>query len=154
MAEESAFGLGLDLGFGRSLTKKVEVGLAVRDVTTSVLAWSTGRTEGILPSLAVGGSFSTDLTAANARIVVAGELDTHLESRGEAELIDAGFATVDPKLGLEYEIARTVSLRGGFKGDEPTFGAGLRLSKLSLGAAFEDHGDLGFTHRISVGYGW
>ncbi|MBU0507385.1 PorV/PorQ family protein [bacterium] len=154
VADESAYGLGLDLGIGRSLGKRFEVGLAARDLTTSILAWSTGRTEAILPSFVVGGAWSCALSSLNADVTIAADVDAHFESRGEAESVEAGPLSAEPRVGLEYLIARTVALRGGMNGDSPAFGAGLNFAWIHVNAAFQDHEDLGFTHRVSLGVTW
>ncbi len=154
VAEESAYGLGFDFGVGRSVGKHVEVGLAARDITTSVLAWSTGRTEAILPSVAIGGAWSFALNALNADVTLAADLDNHFESRGAAETVEAGPLSTEPRVGMEYLIAKTVALRGGMNGEHPAFGAGLHFAWLDVNAAFQDHQDLGFTHRISLGIVW
>jgi len=154
VADESAYGLGFDLGLGRTIGKSFNVGAAARDITTSVLAWSTGRTEAILPSVLVGGAWNAALTALNAHVTVAADLDGHFESRGEAEQLSAGLLSVEPRLGLEYEIAHTVALRGGLNGVNPTVGAGLRLAMVRVNAAFQTHDELGLTHRVSVAVNW
>jgi hypothetical protein len=154
VADESAFGLGFDVAASRQLNSHLAFGCSARDITTSLLAWSTGRTEAIVPSLLTGASYQTDFRAANAHVAVAGDLEGHFESRGDADLISAGALSIQPHVGVEYEIARTVSLRGGLDGKRLTYGAGLRFSALSVGAAFEDHSDLGLTHRISAAVTW
>ena len=151
---ESAYGIGFDVGAGRSLGKSFNVGAVVRDLTSSVLAWSTGRTEAILPSVVVGGSWSTSVPALNADILVAADLDGHFESRGEAELVSAGPLSVEPRVGAEYIIANTVALRGGMNGDDWTAGAGIRLAMLNVNAAFQNHPELGWTNRVSVAVDW
>ncbi|MBI5059712.1 hypothetical protein HZB60_08035 [candidate division KSB1 bacterium] len=154
VAGESAYGLGFDVAASRKVNSRLDFGLAARDISTSLLAWSTGRTEAILPSLLAGAAYHTDFRSANAHIVIAGDLDGHFESRGDADLISAGQLSVQPHVGVEYEIAHTVALRGGISGEDLTYGAGLRLSALSVSAAFQDHADLGFTHRISAAVTW
>jgi hypothetical protein len=154
VAGESAEGLGFDLGLGRSLPMGFEVGLMARDITTSILAWSTGRTEAILPSVDMGAAWTDELPGLNAKITVAADLDGHFESRGDAERVNAGALSVQPKGGVEYLIANTVALRGGYTGDSFTAGAGLKLAWLNVGAAFQNHPDLGFTHRVSAGVTW
>jgi hypothetical protein len=154
VASQTAFGLGFDVAAGRTLMRNLEFGIAAHDLTTSVLAWSTGRTEAILPSLVVGGAYMLDLRALNARLSIAADLDGHFESRGAAEQIEAGPLTVDPRLGLEYLISNTVALRGGLNGDVLTAGAGLHISVVTVDAAFQNHVDLGFTHRVSLGVTW
>ncbi|MBU1637171.1 PorV/PorQ family protein [bacterium] len=154
VAEETAFGVGVDLGVGRTLAKDLDFGLAARNITTSILAWSTGRTEAILPSIAIGTAWGKALPAVNARVVLVADLEGHFESRGEAEQFEAGPLSANPHLGVEYIILETVALRGGYQGEYLTAGAGLNISSLSVNAAFQDHEDLGFTHRVSVGVAW
>jgi hypothetical protein len=154
VAGESAFGLGFDLGMSRPLGKQFNFGVCAHDVTTSVLAWSTGRTESILPTLTAGGAWSAPLKALNAQVTVTTDLETRFESRGNAEVVEAGPISVQPRVGLEYLIADAVALRGGYDGDNITAGAGIRFSWLSVSAAFQNHSDLGFTHRVSAGIVW
>ena len=85
---------------------------------------------------------------------MAADLESHFESRGEAETVEAGLLSVEPHCGLEYLIANTVALRGGFSGKTFTAGAGLRLAWLDVNAAFQNHSDLGLTHRVSIGIVW
>jgi hypothetical protein len=154
VARESAYGLGFDVGVGRTFGSALNVGMVARDLTSSVLAWSTGRTEAILPSIAVGGSWNRSVSALNARIGVAADLDGHFESRGQAELVSAGPLSVEPRVGAEYIIANTVALRGGMNGRQPAFGAGLRLAMVNVNAAFQNHTDLGWTNRVSMAVNW
>jgi hypothetical protein len=154
VAGESAFGLGFDVGVSKKLPHGFALGMVARDLTTSVLAWTTGRTEAILPSLAAGGAWSAELRSLNAQISLAADLDGHFESRGAAEQVEAGPLTVEPRIGLEYLIARTVALRGGLNGNTLTAGAGLCFRWLSVHAAFQDHADLGLTHRLSLAVDW
>lgn len=154
VAGESAGGLGFDVGVGRTLVQGLDVGLAVHDLTTSILAWSTGRTEAILPSAVLGGAWSADLKSVNARVTLAADMEGHFETRGSAEQISAGPLSAQPHVGAEYLISNTVALRGGYNGDALTYGAGIRFSWLNINAAFQNHNDLGFSHRISVGIVW
>ena len=154
VAGESAYGLGFDVGMGRTVSKSLEVGVAAHDLTTSILAWSTGRTEAILPSIVLGGAYQIDLHAVNAHVTVVADLNGHFESRGDAEQIAAGPLSVNPQAGLEYLISTAVSLRGGYDGQNLTAGAGLHISVVNVDAAFQNHPDLGFTHRVSLGVHW
>lgn len=151
VASETAIGLGFDVGVHRTVGDRSEIGAVIKDVTTSTMAWSTGRTESILPSLVVGGSWSSPLHAMNAELTLAADAETRFESRGEAEVVDAGPVSIEPHIGAEYLIANTVALRGGMNGERFTAGAGLHFGSLAVHAALEDHEDLGLTHRVSVG---
>jgi hypothetical protein len=154
VAGRSAYGLGFDVAAGRTLGKHIEAGAIIRDLTTSVLAWSTGRTESIIPSFVVGGAWTTTLPSLSARVTVAADAEGHFESRGSAEQVDAGPLSLQPHIGLEYLIADVVALRGGVSGSELTAGAGLRLAWLNVGAAFQKNADLGLIQRVSVGALW
>lgn len=154
VAGESAYGLGVDLGVSRSLNSRLSVGAAVHDLTTSVLAWSTGRTESIVPSVVIGGNYHFDFRAANAAVTLVADLENRFESRGQAAVVDLGPLSVDPHVGAEYLIANTVGLRGGINGDQLTYGAGLKFSSLNVNAAFQNHDELGLTHRISAALSW
>lgn len=151
VASETAAGLGFDLGVQRALGSRAEFGAVVRDVTTSTMAWSTGRTESILPTVGLGARWSAPLRAMNADITLVADAETRFESRGEAEVISAGPVSIEPRLGAEYLISNTVALRAGMKGDRFTAGAGLLFGSLAVHAALEDHKDLGLTHRVSLG---
>jgi hypothetical protein len=154
VASESAYGLGFDVGVGRTLGQSFDIGATAHDITTSILAWSTGRTEAIAPSIVVGGAWGASIPSLNARVTVAADLDGHFETRGAAEQVSAGPLSVQPRGGVEYEIARTVALRGGVNGSNWTAGAGLKLAMVRVNAAFQDHPDLGLTNRVSVAVNW
>lgn len=154
LAGESAYGLGFDLGLQRAVRPHAQVGLTAHDITTSVLAWSTGRTESILPSMVVGGEYQFDFHAANAQISLAADLENRFESRGDAAVLAAGPWSLDPHAGIEYLISKTVALRGGMNADNFTYGAGLEFSSLNINAAFQNHDELGLTHRISAAVSW
>jgi hypothetical protein len=151
VASETAVGLGFDVGVQRMIGSRAEVGAVARDITTSTMAWSTGRTESILPTIGLGGRWSAPLRAMNADITLVADAETKFESRGEAEVISAGPVSIEPHVGAEYLISKTVALRAGLKGDRFTAGAGLQFGSLAVHAALEDHSDLGLTHRVSVG---
>lgn len=58
--------------------------------------------------------------------------------------------------GLEWWIGSTLALRAGYRTDQDigsgiSAGAGLRISKISIDYAYVPYGDLGNTHRISLG---
>jgi hypothetical protein len=150
VAGESAFGLGVDVGLSRTIAKRLEVGVAARDISSSVLAWSTGRTETILPTVIGGVQWSIGIPAMDAQIALAADLEARFESRGKAEVISAGPLSLEPRLGMEYLISKTVALRAGVHGEQWTAGAGLLFGAVAVHAAFEDHQDLGLTHRVSL----
>jgi hypothetical protein len=154
VAEKSAYGVGFDVGAARELGQHASIGFAVRDLTGSALAWTTGRTEIIPPSILAGGSWETALPSLRADVRIMADLLGRFESRGEAEVIDAGALSIEPRVGVEYLISKVVALRGGLMGDNITAGAGISVSSVTLDYAFQPHEELGNTHRVSIGLKW
>jgi len=154
VAEKSAYGVGFDVGLARELGRHAAVGFSVRDLTGSALAWTTGRTEIIPPSILAGGSWGMGLPSLRADLRVMADLLGRFESRGEAEVIDAGVLSIEPRMGIEYLISKVLAFRGGLLGDKITAGAGLFVSSVTLDYAFQPHEELGNTHRVSIGLSW
>ncbi|MFH1010749.1 MAG: PorV/PorQ family protein [bacterium] len=154
VAGKSAYGIGFDLALAREFGRHVAVGLALRDVTGSALAWTTGRTEIIAPSVIAGGAWSAELPSLRADLRIMADFRGRFESRGEAEVIHAGALSVEPRFGAEYLISKVLALRGGLMGENITAGAGLSVSSVTLDYAFQPHEELGNTHRVSLGLSW
>jgi hypothetical protein len=154
VAGKSAYGIGFDVGMAKELGKNLAVGAAIRDLTGSALAWTTGRTEIIPPSILLGGAWSAQLPSLRAQLRIAADLFGRFESRGEAEVIHAGALSVEPRVGAEYIISKVLALRGGLLGDNITAGAGISISSVTLDYAFQPHEELGNTHRVSLGLSW
>ncbi|MBM3324930.1 MAG: PorV/PorQ family protein [Calditrichaeota bacterium] len=154
VAGKSAYGIGFDIALARTLGRGVAVGFALRDATGSALAWTTGRTEIIAPSIIAGGAWSAELPSLHADLCVMADFRGRFESRAEAEVIHTGALSVEPRFGAEYLISKVLALRGGLMGDNITAGAGLSVSSVTLDYAFQPHEELGNTHRVSLGLSW
>ncbi len=141
-----AFGLGFDIGYAKRFGG-LTLGAQVRDVTTSILAWDTGRQEAIVPTARLGMAYHIAAPRLNADITPVVELRMRTESLG-----DPDFATFHA--GLEYMIQKVVAARVGVDDRRLTYGAGLRIGVLQVDYAFVGHDDLGATHRVSLGYAW
>jgi hypothetical protein len=92
----------------------VDVGFNLRDVTTSVLGWSTGRTEAILPSVLAGGAWSAELKRLNAHLAVAADLSWdaggfHMAGQFSSEALHYRKSTAHALRGL-FEIKQDVLL--------------------------------------------
>ncbi|HEB84317.1 MAG TPA: hypothetical protein ENI92_04870 [Bacteroidetes bacterium] len=142
----NALGLGFDIGYARSFGRLTLAG-QLRDALTTVLAWNTGRQEGIAPTARLGAALDLPLERLKARVVPVVEMEIRLESAGNEE-----FTALHA--GLEYTIQDRVSVRIGTDDGRMTYGAGLALGDLALHYAFVGHDDLGETHRISLAYRW
>lgn len=153
LADASAMGIGFDIGILYSPLEDLYLGANAQDITTTLVAWSTGRTELITPTLKVGGTYGFDLFSGRVSPTV--DLDVRFENRRYKSAARLGPMSIDPHIGLEFDYKETVALRIGYTDvKQVTLGAGLHLSKVDVDYSFAKFGtridDLGDTHRISL----
>jgi hypothetical protein len=163
---ESAYGLGFDLGIRYTPRTNVAIGVLLQDATTTAVIWSTGQKELIAPTLKLGGAWQVDIPKLIARITVAADMDLRFTDRGKADQFQMGAITGDSHLGLEYFInvsGTGIALRGGTEPSRDadkgffanyTFGAGLLFRSFHVDYAFLAHPELGDTHRIALSLLW
>lgn len=155
IAEYSAFGVGLDVGAIYLPSENVRLGASIQDVTTTLVAWSTGRNELISPTLKIGGAYSYLLTPVIS-IAPALDFDVRFENRRFASQFHVGPVSFDPHAGVELGYKNVVFVRGGYNDvKQITVGAGIKLPKLNIDysfARFTASADdrLPDTHRISI----
>jgi len=149
----SAWGIGFDIGAMYDITPKFRVGANMMDITTTLLAWNTGRKEIITPTAKMGGSYDIEVFK-TSRITPAVDFDLRFENRKFASLAHVGPVSVDMHAGVEYGFKDLFALRVGYNDvKQLTFGAGVKLPKLNIDysfAKFDGNDQLGNTHRISV----
>jgi hypothetical protein len=152
LGENSAMGVGVDVGAWYTPFQNVVLGANFQDVTTTFLAWNTGRNELISPTLKVGGAYLLD--AFGGRFAPAVDVDIRFENRQSASTAHIGPVSFDLHTGLEFEFRSLVALRLGYSDvKQLTMGAGILLPKLRIDysfAKFDGQQQLGNTHRISV----
>lgn len=152
LAEFSANGVGFDAGVLYSPAENLFVGANAQDVTTTLVAWSTGRYELISPTLKLGATYMLEMFG--GRFAPAIDADVRFENRTSASNASLGPLSVDQHAGLEYDFRKTVALRVGYSDvRQLTLGAGLHLKKLDIDysyARFSADQGLGDTHRISI----
>jgi hypothetical protein len=153
LANQSATGIGFDLGLLYSPLDNLFLGANAQDITTTLLAWTTGRNELISPTLKIGGTYM--LYAFNGRFAPTVDVDVRFENRQFASATHVGGISLDPHIGLEFDYRETVALRVGYSDiKQITVGAGIHLSKVDIDYSFATFGsstdDLGDTHRISL----
>lgn len=148
----SATGIGFDIGVLYSPRENWFVAANVQDVTTTLIAWSTGTNELISPTLKLGTVYFINLF--NGRFAPTVDVDIRFENRQFASIAHLGPISFDPHMGLEFDYKNTVALRIGYNDvKQLTLGAGLHLRKLDIDYSFARFGkenDLGDTHRISL----
>ena len=148
----SATGVGFDVGVLWTPLEHLSLAVNAQDVTTTLVAWSTGRNELISPTLKLGTAYS--LEAWSGRFAPVVDVDMRFENRRFASAAHIGPISLDPHLGLEYDFRETVAVRIGLTDVKQfTAGAGLHLRKLDIDyafARFTSDDNLGDTHRISI----
>ena len=151
----SASGFGFDIGAVFPLTLKVIrllSSLSARDVTTSFLAYSTGKREYIKPWISAGLALAEGFKLPGGSLSGALEVSIPLERRRKNYRSDFDYLMSLLHFGFEYTLYRRMFLRGGLDEKHPAFGAGIFVRSLALDYAWIGHRDLDQTHRISLGY--
>ncbi|MCX6150670.1 MAG: PorV/PorQ family protein [Ignavibacteriales bacterium] len=154
IAEYSAYGVGFDIGAMYMPYEKFYIGANVQDITTTLVAWNTGRNELITPTLKLGTAYLLDLSF--GRFTPAVDFDIRFENRRFASQFNLGPVSFDPHFGLEYSFKNVVSVRFGYNDVKQfTLGAGVKLPKLNIDYSFSRFNmssdeRLPDSHRISL----
>lgn len=152
LGENAANGIGFDLGLWYTPLPDLTLGATVQDVTTTLLAWDTGRNELIAPTLKLGSAYG--IQALGGRFTPVVQCDVRFENRRTASTLNLGAVSADIHGGLEYSFKDLAALRVGYSDvKQVTFGAGLHFPKLHIDysfAKFDAIDQPGNTHRISI----
>ena len=151
VGDHSAWGLGFDIGGLWNPWRQLKVGINLQDITTTMLAWNTGKTELISPTFKSGISYPFFLPRLQSRLLLAGDVDMRFENRGFASQFSLGPVSMDFRVGAEFNFRNILAVRAG-RDDLGFFtaGAGLILPRLNIDYAFMNHTDLRETHRVSL----
>lgn len=152
LGDASATGVGFDLGVQYRLFNDLVLGANFQDVTTTLVAWSTGTNELISPTLKVGSAYFIE--AFGGRFAPAVDIDFRFENRRYASNVHLGPVSMDFHSGLEFDFKNVIALRVGYSDiGSLNLGAGIHLPKFDIDYSFSkfDGGNqLGNTHRISL----
>ncbi len=152
LGENSATGVGFDIGLWYTPFENLVLGANLQDVTTTFLAWDTGTNELVSPTMKLGSAYFIE--AFGGKFAPAVDFDIRFENRKYASTLNVGPVSMDLHGGLEYQLKNIVALRVGYSDvKQVTFGAGLQLPKLNIDysfAKFDGITQLGNTHRISL----
>jgi len=148
----SASGLGFDIGVLYLPQENWFIAANLQDVTTTLLAWTTGTNELISPTLKLGTVYFINLF--DGRFAPTIDIDIRFENRQFSSFGHLGPISFDPHIGLEFDYKNTAALRIGYSDvKQLTLGAGLHFRMLDVDYSFARFGkenDLGDTHRISL----
>jgi hypothetical protein len=148
---ESAYGLGFDLGVRYLLLPNLMLGVMARDLTTTVMAWSTNEKEYITPSLRPGVAYKIEFPSIKLYVQPSMDLGLLFESRKDAAQISLGAMSIDSFWGLEIGYSKHGFLRFGYD-DLNRFnaGAGVHINRLGVDYSYTNYDyELGNVHRIS-----
>lgn len=152
IAEESAWGLGFDIGVSYNINNKIFFGANLQDITTTYLSWSTGKKETITPTAKLGSAYKIPFF--DGTLTPAMDFDVRFENRRESANANLGPVSFDMHAGIEYSFRDMFAIRTGYNDiGNLTLGAGVKLPKLNIDysfAKFDGDADLGNTHRISL----
>ena len=154
LAEYGATGIGFDVGAQYRMTDNLFLGANIQDVTTTLVAWSTGRNELISPTSKVGAAYRFEFLGGT--FLPAIDMDIRYEGRKYSANYNLGPISFDMHYGLEYNFKNIFMVRAGYNDVRQfTIGAGVKLPKLNIDysfAKFSGSSDetLGDTHRISL----
>jgi len=152
IAEESAWGLGFDVGVAYSPFSRLLLGANLMDVTTTYLSWSTGKKELISPTAKIGTAYQIPFF--KGTITPAIDFDIRFENRKSSANAHIGPVSFDMHAGLEYNFQNLFAIRVGRNElGNLTLGAGVKLPKINIDysfAKFDGDESLGNTHRISL----
>jgi hypothetical protein len=152
IVDETAFGIGLDLGAIYSPSNWASFGLNMQDITTTLLSYSTGTKESIYPTAKLGGKFSG--TKGRFAGTIYADADMKFEGRDYAAQMSAGQVSADSHLGLEISYFNKIAARIGSDAGNLTLGAGLNFSHFGVDLAMRDHAELDNTFLVSLTAGF
>ncbi|GAB4329141.1 MAG: hypothetical protein Kow0037_04030 [Calditrichia bacterium] len=152
LAEFSANGFGFDAGLLYQAKKNWNLGAHFRNITTTLISWSTGEKELVSPSIALGTAYRFRLPTLNSGFQFAGDTYLRTEGREESAQVNLGFLSFDFAAGIEYDYAGTLFFRAGIDELERlNLGTGFRIPHLKIDYAFTSYDDeLGNSHRIGL----
>ncbi len=154
IAEFGATGVGFDVGAFYMPMENLFLGANIQDVTTTLIAWNTGRNELVSPTAKIGAAYAWYVLG--GRITPAVDFDLRFENRRFASNFNIGPVSFDMHAGLEYNFKDLFSIRGGYNDVKQfTVGAGVKLPKLNIDYSFarftqSELDRLPDTHRISI----
>lgn len=154
LAEYGATGIGFDLGAVYVPMDNLFLGVNIQDVTTTLVAWSTGRNELISPTAKVGAAYAMQFFGGT--IMPAVDFDLRFENRKFASTFAVGPVSFDAHAGFEYKFKNIFAVRAGYNDVKQfTLGAGIFLPKLQIDYSFARFSQseaerLPDSHRISL----
>ena len=150
-ASESALGIGFDIGAQYHMYQNLSFGLTLRDITTTMMAWSTSEKEFIAPSLRPGVSYRYNIESLDLYLQPSADLNILFEGRESAAQLNLGPVSLDSFWGMEVGFRQLAFLRLGYD-DQQRFngGIGFSITRFAVDYSYMNYdSELGNAHRIS-----
>ena len=113
VGDNSAWGLGFDIGILMNPIASLLVGANLQDATTTLVSWDTKTNELISPTFKLGLAYPVVLPFLTSKLIPVLDIDTRFENRGTTSQASVGPVSFDTHLGVEYLLFRAVALRIG-----------------------------------------
>jgi hypothetical protein len=150
----AAWGLGFNLSAFYRLLPSLQVGVIVRDVTTTFLYYPDGDNEFIPPSVQLGGVYTFAPSAIPIVFRPSVGLDMIFEGRTNQSDLSLGFISSGFRLGLELQVKKFILLRTGrdnLGNMHVGFGLETMLGAIDYGLAMGgSYTELGQSHRVGI----
>jgi hypothetical protein len=152
LAEYHANGFGLDFGVQRTFRQNIYLGLAVKNITTTLIAWDTGSKELVKPEMNLGLGYFISFLKLNSNLLPVIDLIIRAENRQQSASANLGSISLDYAAGLEYSYHRIIFIRGGLDEIQRlNLGVGLQIPHLRVDYAFTSYdSELGNSHRVGL----
>jgi len=152
--ETSAVGLGFDVGAAYQWKPWLQFGGMIRNATTTLLAWSTGRMEIYKPEIRLGAAGELYLPPLKMQLVPTIDLIYYSGGRRLNSLGHFLGGSFQYAAGMELTLNRNVALRFGRNSREDfTTGVALSLGKVRVEYGFSPSSaqqELGDSHRLGL----
>ncbi len=137
LSNATATGWAADLGCLYQASPTLSLGMAVQDVTETLISWNTGHADTVPPLFKFG---------LNGKL-----FDDNLTLSLDLDLIRDRPSVWH--LGTEYRFGSFLAVRAGLNDSQLTAGLGFKFGRWEMNYAFENH-DLGDHHRLAFTVWW
>jgi hypothetical protein len=152
IADNSAFGIGADLGAQFDVSNYATVALMIRDATTTLLSYddSSRTKESVFPTIIPG--IAVSRTVREFTVTVSADAELKFEHYQEAAQFWMGSASADTRFGLEIGFQNVAFGRIGSDLGRLTLGSGIAVSMVELDIAYMRQAEIDNSFRISLLY--
>lgn len=152
LVDVTGVGLGIDAGATYRPAPIWNFGLAVYDLTTSLLSYSNGTKEYVNPRAGLGLAVSPGGDRFRLTLLADGLFE--FEGRQTAAQFYVGEISCDVRWGAELLYRKAVAVRGGMNAENPTLGVGVTFGRFSVDGAWSGAETLDDSYRVSLSHSW